>query len=114
MPEQKYILYNFENCFGKRSDKQFVKKGLGGYLGNRADAIKHYKKSEHKWRKLKDLKKQNKMIIRFANKYVSQREWNKIKRIRAKNSKKRRYSIRDSSIIDSDYDSSLYIDSHLA
>ena len=112
MPEQKYILYNFENCFGKRSDKQFVKKGLGGYLGNRADAIKHYKKSEHKWRKeLKALKKQNEMLYRISNNSGSRHKLKRIKNIKAKACRKRSYYRSNSSSSDSDFDSSLYSDS---
>ena len=38
--------------------------GLGGPLGSRADAVKQYNKSEHKWKKeMKALKKQNKIFI---------------------------------------------------
>ena len=43
-----------------------------GYLGNRSNAVKQYKKSKRKWKKeLKALKNQNKMLYRIAKKYES-------------------------------------------
>ena len=57
------------NILEKRSDQHYIKNGLGGALGNRADAVNQYKNSEHKWKKeLKDIKKQNKIMYRIAKK----------------------------------------------
>ena len=42
-PERKYMLKLSENCFGRCSDKQSIKDGLGRDLGNRDDAVKQYK-----------------------------------------------------------------------
>ena len=110
--KRKYMLHIFENCFGKRSNHKYIKKGLGVALGNRADAIKKYKNSEYKWKKyLKAIKKNNITIYSIAKKSSSSRELKKIKNIRAKSSKKRIYSSIDSSISGSDYDSSLSSDS---
>ena len=87
---------------------------MGGSLGNKADAVKHYKKSEHKWMKyLKDLNKQNKILYSIAKKSVSLCELKKIKNIEAKNFKKCRYSSSNFSRIGSDFDSSLSSDSDL-
>ena len=49
MPVRNYRLRISENCFGKRSDQQSVKDGLGGDLYNMDDAVNNYKKSEQKW-----------------------------------------------------------------
>ena len=58
MSEQKYMSHITENFFGKRSNQQSIKEGLRGSLGNIADAVNRYKKSEHKQKKeLKSLKK---------------------------------------------------------
>ena len=58
---------------------------MGGSLGNRDDSVKHYKKSEHKWKKyMKYLKNQNKIIFSIAKNSISHCELNKIKNIRAK------------------------------
>ena len=63
IPEKKYMSHISENCFGKLSYQQPTKLEMGGSIGNRADAVKHCKKYEHKWRKdIKVLKKQNKML----------------------------------------------------
>ena len=51
MPDRKYMSHISENCFGKRSDQKSINKGLGVYLGNRADTINHYKKSGQNFRK---------------------------------------------------------------
>ena len=67
MPDQKYMSHSYENCFGKLYDPQYIKEGLRGDLGDRDDAVKHYNKSEHKWKKeMKALKKQNKMLFSIA------------------------------------------------
>ena len=85
---------------------------MEGALCNRADDIKHYNKSGHKWRKeMKYLKKQNKMLYIIAKKSGLRRELKKIKNIRAKASKKRRYSSSDSSSSGLDYDSYVSSDS---
>ena len=108
MPERKYMLHSSEKCFGKRSNQQSIKEGLGGALGNRADAVKQYKKSEHKWKKyLKLLKKQNKMVYSIAKKSGSRLELKKINNINTKVSMKSSYYSSDSSRIDLDSDSSL-------
>ena len=50
-------------------------------MGNRAEAVKQYKKSENHWEKeLKDLKKQNRILYSIAKKSSSRREL-KISRI---------------------------------
>ena len=57
---------------------------MGGSLGYRDDSVKHYKKSEHKWKKyMKYLKNQNKIIFSIAKNSISHCELNKIKNIRA-------------------------------
>ena len=103
--------HSAEDCFGKHSDQKSVKDGLGGPMGSRAEAVKQWKKSESKWRKeLKDLKKQNKTLFSIANKSGSRRELKKIKKIRAKASKKRCNSSSDSSSDESNSDSLLSSD----
>ena len=47
-PERNYMSHISDNYFVKQSNQQSIKDILGGSLGNRADAIKHHKKSEHK------------------------------------------------------------------
>ena len=79
---------------------------MGGSLGNRADSVKYYKKSEHTWKKeLKALKNQNKMLFIIAKKSGSRRELKNIKKIKAKAYKKCRCSSRNSSRSDSYSDS---------
>ena len=108
MPEKKCILHSSENCFGKLSDQHSIKECLVGYLGNRADSVNNYKKSEHKWNKdLKVLKNQNKMLYRISKKSGSRRELKKIKNIKSKAYKKCSYSISKSSISGSDYNYSI-------
>ena len=64
MSEQNYMLRRSKNWCVNRSCQQYIKVGMGGYLGDRADTVKHYKKSEQKWNKeLKSLKKQCKSYI---------------------------------------------------
>ena len=85
---------------------------MGGALGNRADVIKHYNKSKHKWNKeLKTLNNKNKMIYRITKNSGSRREINHNKKIKEKAPKKRSYSSSDSPSSDLDYDSSLSSDS---
>ena len=43
MTHQKYMAHSSENRFFERSYQQSIKDGLGGSLGNRADAVKQYK-----------------------------------------------------------------------
>ena len=62
-------------------------------------------------KELKALKKQNKMLFIIAKNSVSCRKLKNIMNIRAKSSKKRCNYSSDSSSDDSDYDSSLSIDS---
>ena len=93
-----YMSHRSENCFVKSSDQQSIKDRLGKYQGNRDYAVNHYKNSEHKWKKkMKALKKQNKILYRIAKKSVSRNELKKIKNIKAKASKMHRYYISDSS-----------------
>ena len=103
MPERKYMLHSSENCFDKRSDQQSIKDGLGGDLGNRADALKQYKNSEHKWKKeLKSLNNQNKNMYSIAKKSGFLREPKNIKNIKAKAFNESSYSSSDSSSVRSD------------
>ena len=51
MPEINYMSHISENCIGKRSYQHSIKEVLGVSLGNRADAVKNYKKYERKWKK---------------------------------------------------------------
>ena len=109
MPDRKYKSHISRNWFGKISDQQYVKDGLGGALVNKADSIKHYKKSEQKWKMyLRSLKKQNKMIFSMAKKSGSRRY---IKEIKVKSSKKCSYYSSNISSNDSDSGSSLSSDS---
>ena len=86
------------NILEKRSDQHYIKNGLGGALGNRADAVNQYKNSEHKWKKeLKALKNQNKMLYSIAKNFGSRRELKNINNIKAEAYKKRRYYISKSS-----------------
>ena len=87
------MLHSSEILFGEFSNQQTIKEGLGGALDNRFDSVKHYKKSEHKYKKyLNALKKQNKILYSISKKSGSHRELRKIKKIKAKASKKRNYS----------------------
>ena len=114
MPDQNYMSHRSENCFVKRSYQQSIREVLGVDLCNSNDAVKHYKKSEHKWNKeLKYLKNKNKILFSIG---MNSGLWCKLKKInsiKAKYSKKRSYSISNISISDSDYDSSLSSDSDL-
>ena len=84
---------------------------MGRSLVDRADALNYYKKCEHKCKKeLKALRKQKKMLFIISKKSISCRELKKIKKIRAKASKKCSYSSSDSLSSESDYDSSLSSD----
>ena len=107
--EHKWNSHSYENFFGDISDKQSVKDLLGETLVNRADYVKHYKKSEHKWKGgLKALKREKNIIFSMANKFGSCHE---IKNIKKKAYRKSTYSSSDISISDSDYDYSFYSDS---
>ena len=87
MNEQKWKSHSFENYFGKRSDHKSVTDGLGVPLGNRANSVNHYQKTEDNWKKdMKALKKQNKMLLIMAKKYGLRREIKKVKKIKAKSS----------------------------
>ena len=57
-------MHGAEDYFVKGSNQKSVKDGLGGPLGSRVNDVKHYKKSENKWKKdLKALNNQNKYFI---------------------------------------------------
>ena len=72
------------------SDQVSVKEILEGALGNRADAVNHNQKTEKKWEKyLKSLNKQNKMVFIMAKRFGSCRGLNKIKKIQARESRRR-------------------------
>ena len=105
MPERKYISHSAEYCTGMHTNQK-IKDGMVGYVGRRADTVKHYKKSEKKWKKyLKALKKQTKMLYIIAKKSGSRHE---IDKIGSKCSKK---SMHNSTSSSSD---ELYSDSSLA
>ena len=104
MPEQNFVSHSSEKCFSKRSDQQSTKEVMVVALGNRADAVNHYKKSEHKRKKdIEALKKHNKIIFRIVKSSVSRCELNMINKIRAKAYNNCSYSSSDSSSNDSDY-----------
>ena len=44
MTERTWKSHSSDNFFGNKSDQESVKDGLGGPLGNREDAVKHYQK----------------------------------------------------------------------
>ena len=48
MNERKCKSHSSENCFGKRSDHEYIKEGMGGRIGNRATAAKQYQKYKNK------------------------------------------------------------------
>ena len=76
--------------FGKPYDQNSTKYGVGGALGSRADAVKLYKNSKHKWKKdLKASKQKNKRLYSITKKFGSHCELKKIKNIRSKYSNKR-------------------------
>ena len=100
--------HSVEKCFGKRSDHKSVKRGLGVPLRIRAEAVKQFNKSKNKLKKdLKALKKQNKTIYSISKKSGSRCELKRIKKIKAKASKKRCDSIINYSSDTSYSDSSL-------
>ena len=102
IPEQKYMPYIDEDCFGKCSNQKTIKDGLGGNMGSRDETVKQYKKYKSKWNKeVKALKNQKRMLFSISNKSGSCRELNNIKNIRAKYSKKRCNSSSDNSDSDS-------------
>ena len=72
-------------------------------LGNRADAVKHYQKTENKWkRELKNIRKQNTTLFSMAKLLGSLLELKKINNTHSKVSKKNIYYISDSSSSDPD------------
>ena len=44
MPEHKYMSHIAKDCTCMRTNRT-IKYGMGGFLGSRADTVKHYKKS---------------------------------------------------------------------
>ena len=69
---------------------------MGGALDNRAAAVNQCQKYENEWkRELKDLNKQNNIVLSIANQSGSCYDINKIKNIRAKTFKKHDYSSSD-------------------
>ena len=100
--------HSAEDCFDKRTNQKTIKDGLVGPMGNRAEAVKHYKKSKNKWKKeLKDINEQKKMLFSNSNKSGLRRELKNTKKIRAKGYKKRCDSSSDYSSDNSDPNSSL-------
>ena len=109
-PEQTYMLHSVEDYFGKRTNQNNIKDGLGEPMVSRAEYVKQYKKFYSKWKKeLKTLKKKKQMLFRISKNSGSCRELKKINNIRAKASKKRCDSISNSSSDESGPDSSLFI-----
>ena len=103
MTDRKYKLHSSKNCFGKRSNKEAVKKVLVGSLGKISTAVNHYHKSEKKYKRvLKSTTKQNKMLFSMAKYLGLHRDLNNIRKICARISKKHDYSMKDLSISDSD------------
>ena len=47
MTEQKYMSYIAKDCTFMCTNRT-IKDGMGGYVGSRADTVKHYKKFEKK------------------------------------------------------------------
>ena len=87
-------MHSFKNHFGESSDHAYIKDVLGGSLGNRADTVNHYHKTEEKWKRgLKCLKKNNKMLFSMSKHSGSRRGLKKINKIKAKSSRKSSYSI---------------------
>ena len=77
----------------KISYQNSIKDGLGVPLGNRANFVNHYQKTEKKWRReMKTLKKQKNMLFTMADKSVSCHEIKKINKMNFKVSKKLSYS----------------------
>ena len=78
-----------------------------------AESVKQYKRSKSKRKtEIKSLKKQNKILYIITNKSGSRREIKNIKKIRAKDSKKRRDDRINSSSDNSDSNSYLSRDSN--
>ena len=108
IPEQKYMLYNSGDCFGKHTNHKTIKYGLGIPIGSRYEAVKQYNKYRSKRRKeIKAPKNQNKMLFRITKKSGSCHELKKTKNIREMDSKKRCDSSSEFSGAESDSDSSL-------
>ena len=83
-----------------------MKNGLEVKLGNRYVAVKHFNKSDKKWKRdLKYLNKHNKILYSIAKRTGSHRELKNTNNIRAKSSKN--YEYFSSNISSSDSESSL-------
>ena len=88
MPDQNYMSYSAEECFGKDSNHHIIKDVLGVPMGSRAEAVKQYKLSISKRKKeLKAPNNQNKILYRISKKSGSRCEIKKIKNIRSEASK---------------------------
>ena len=108
--ERKWKMHTSINCFGNSSNQGSFNEGLVEKLGNRADDINQYQKSENNYRReMKALNKQNKIHFSMSKHSGSCCNFKNIKKICAKVSKKHGYS--SSNITNSEYNSSLYSDS---
>ena len=95
MPERKYMSHITKDCTVIRTDR-FIKDGMGGPAGSRNHAVQQHKKYEKKWKKkLKALKKQNKILYSISKESGSRREIQKIKKIRKKASNDTYFSSED-------------------
>ena len=82
--ENSYMSNSAETWFGNISDQKYLKKGLGGNLGNIDSAVKHLNKSEKNFkRELNSIKKQKKILYRMAKHTGSRRYLKKINNIRS-------------------------------
>ena len=64
----KYKLHISETFFGRSSEQESIKEGLGGSLGNRNNAAKQYPKCKNKWKRdLKSLKNKKKSYISWLS-----------------------------------------------
>ena len=114
IPGCKWKSHSSEDCFFNISNQAYTRERLRISLGNRADDVKKYQKTEKNWkRELKSLKKLKKVLHRIAKNSGSRREINNTKKIKNKAYKKHSYYIIDNSSSDLDSDLSLSSDSEL-
>ena len=105
--------HSAEGCFGKRTNQNTIKDGLGGPMGSSSEDVKQYKNSDSKCKKdLNALKNHNKILFSITKNFGSRRELKNTKKIRAKASKQRCNSSIDSSSDESDSNYSLSRDSY--